>query len=94
MRQLKIVVDEEAQVAPQACLLKKFGTDKEAREEFKKGFHGVTHITDVIKDELLERANTNLLSTKKKDYTDGWGYRQAEQDAYARAVLELITLLP
>ena len=62
-------------------------------EKFKESYYGVTHVTDVIKDEVLARLQSNLF-TKTAAYDSGWEVREADRHGYIRALKEVLELLP
>lgn len=74
-------------------LLASFKTTEE-KEQFKRQYQGVTHVTDIIKA-VLEDKLEQTVNVKASSYLNpSWAYSQADRNGYARALREVISLLP
>ena len=73
-----------------ACLAQR----AENTDEFRKSYHTVTHVTDVIKAEVLARLNKKLLPKEESFALPGWAERHAKDIGYVKAMKEFLDLLP
>lgn len=87
---LKLVEVEEREDSVPACLTQR----AESKEEFRKSYHTVHHITDVIKEEVLQRVNSRLIPKETDFLEPEWAIRHAKEIGYIKAMRDLLELLP
>ena len=72
-----------------------FLNSKEEKEKFYKDYENSHKLRDVIKKIVLEKLNSSLLESEKKNYStvSNWDLLQADLMGYRRALREIILLL-
>jgi len=84
-----LVVNTEDKSIP-SCLTQR-AADKES---YRNGYHAVHHITDAIRDEVLSRLNAKLVPRDIDFNVPNWDVHQAKELGYAKALREVLELLP